>query len=69
MKKIMITGITGFIGSHLAERLLEEGDCKIYGMCRWRSPRDNLINIYDKVNLFDADLTDLSSLISSESNL
>lgn len=61
---ILITGITGFVGSHLAEYIvdLKEGH-KIYGLCRWRSPKDNLENIYDKVELVEGDLTDLSVLI------
>lgn len=62
--RILITGITGFVGSHLAEYILNirEG-YKIHGICRWRSPRDNLANIYDKVALHEADLQDISSLI------
>lgn len=59
-----MTGITGFVGSHLAEYIidLDEGH-QIYGLCRWRSPRDNLLNIYDKITLLDADLCDLGALI------
>jgi len=64
--RILITGITGFVGSHLAEYILSLNEQHaIYGICRWRSPKDNLVNIYDKVTLFEADLTDLSSLIRS----
>ena len=61
--KILISGITGFVGSHLAEYILslEEGH-EIHGFCRWRSPKDNLEKIYNKVILHDADLVDLSSL-------
>jgi GDP-mannose 4,6-dehydratase len=62
--KALITGITGFVGSHLAEYILslKEGH-KVFGICRWRSSRDNLAKIYRQVNLKEADLTDLSSLI------
>ena len=43
MKKVaLITGITGMVGSHLADFLLENTDWKIIGMCRWRSPMDNV---------------------------
>ncbi len=64
--RILITGITGFVGSHLAEYIsnLKERH-EISGICRWRSPKDNLANIYDKVTLLEADLTDLSALIRS----
>lgn len=62
--KVLITGITGFVGSHLAEYLLRlEEKHEIFGLCRWRSPRENLANVYDKISLIDADLCDLSALI------
>lgn len=62
--KVLITGITGFVGSHLAEYVLGLNDGhKAYGLCRWRSPRDNLTNIYNKITLLEADLCDLSALI------
>lgn len=62
--KVLITGITGFVGSHLAEYILglNEGH-EIYGICRWRSPKDNLINVYNKISFLEADLCDLSALI------
>lgn len=61
---ILITGITGFVGSHLAEYILSlKRKHKVYGICRWRSPRDNLANIYREVTLLESDLSDLSALI------
>ncbi|MEA2098280.1 MAG: GDP-mannose 4,6-dehydratase, partial [Patescibacteria group bacterium] len=44
----MITGITGMVGSHLADFLLSNTDWDIYGMCRWRSPLDNVENLLDR---------------------
>ena len=41
-KKVLITGITGMVGSHLADYLLKNTNWKIYGLCRWRSPLDNV---------------------------
>ena len=32
--KVLITGITGMVGSHLADYLLEKTDWEIHGMCR-----------------------------------
>ena len=53
------------MGSHLAEYLLnEQSGHEVYGIKRWRSPRNNISNIEDKVTLFDGDLNDLSSLIT-----
>ena len=42
--RILITGISGFTGSHLAEYLLDEGKHEVYGMIRWRSDRQNIIS-------------------------
>ncbi len=63
---ILITGVTGFVGSHLAEYILglnENHD--VYGISRWRSPKDNLVNIYNDIKILEADLCDLGSLIRS----
>lgn len=62
--RALITGITGMVGSHLAEFLIDRTDWDIYGMCRWRSPLDNLetliprINRQDRVHLLYGDLRD-----------
>ncbi|MBU0491466.1 MAG: GDP-mannose 4,6-dehydratase [Chloroflexi bacterium] len=40
--KVLITGISGFAGSHLAEYLIARGDVEVYGLVRWRSKLDNL---------------------------
>lgn len=67
-KTALITGITGMVGSHLADYLLEHTDWEIYGMCRWRSPLDNIshllprINNKDQVHLVYGDLRDSISM-------
>ena len=61
--KILITGITGFIGSHLADYILDNNLGNVYGIKRWRSPTQNIEHILNKVSLYDCDLTDLHSLI------
>jgi len=43
--RVLITGITGMAGSHLAEFLLDRADVEIYGTMRWRSRLDNLEDI------------------------
>ena len=66
--RALITGITGMVGSHLAEFLLERTDWDVVGMCRWRSPLDNLSNIAwrinagDRVSLLYGDLRDTMSI-------
>jgi len=68
--KVLITGITGMVGSHLADFLLSETDWDIYGMCRWRSPLDNVSHLMDRANRSDrlkflsADLRDSISLMN-----
>jgi len=42
MGRALITGITGTVGSHLADYLLAHTDWEIYGLCCWRSPLDNI---------------------------
>lgn len=67
-KRVLITGITGMVGSHLADYLLEHTDWDIWGMCRWRSPLDNIsglvprINAKDRVFLVYGDLRDTLSI-------
>lgn len=66
--KALITGITGMVGSHLADFLLANTDWDIYGMCRWRSPLDNVEHLLDRANKKDrvhfinGDLCDYISL-------
>ena len=68
MKRALITGISGMVGSHLADYLLAKTDWQIYGMARWRSPLDNLsqltgeINNGERVHLLYGDLEDEISL-------
>ncbi len=64
MTRAFITGITGMVGSHLADYLYAHTDWEIIGMARWRSPLDNLaglaaaINDGKRVRLIYADLRD-----------
>ncbi|MBC2655643.1 GDP-mannose 4,6-dehydratase [Pseudomonas sp. MSSRFD41] len=67
-KKILITGITGQVGSQLADYVLENTDFDVFGMMRWQESMDNLyhltnrINRKDRISLCYADLNDYSSL-------
>lgn len=63
IKKVLITGITGFVGSHLADYILiNHPDVKIIGFLRWRSPKDNIKHIINKIQLEYGDLADLTSI-------
>src|SRR5258705_5358859 len=59
---VLITGITGFAGSHLADYILTRGDSKVTGILRWRSRTENIEQLRDKVRLVECDLRDASSV-------
>jgi GDP-mannose 4,6-dehydratase len=67
-KRAFITGITGMVGSHLADFLLDHTDWDIYGLLRWRSPLDNIKHLLPRVNgkdrlfLLYGDLRDSDSI-------
>ncbi len=69
-KRALITGITGMVGSHLADFLLEKTDVEVFGMCRWRSPLDNVEHLLPRVEKKDrlkflyGDLNDYASLVN-----
>ena len=69
MKNALITGVTGMVGSHLADYLLEHTDWNVSGMCRWNDDLDNIehlmptINNQDRMRLLYGDLNDLVSLL------
>ncbi|MBQ9273345.1 MAG: GDP-mannose 4,6-dehydratase [Succinivibrio sp.] len=69
MTTALITGITGMVGSHLTDYLLQNTDWNIVGVCRWRSPLDNVSHLLNRANKGDrltfsyADLNDQMSLI------
>lgn len=57
----LITGISGFVGSHLAEFLLKSG-LEVHGMIRWRSRTENIEHIRAKLHLIEADMRDAHSI-------
>jgi len=57
--KVLITGITGFAGSHLADLLLSMGNSEIYGLKQWNLTRmRNTHHIAHKINWVECDITD-----------
>lgn len=61
--RVLITGITGFAGSHLADYILaNHPDVKVFGTRHWRSRLDNVKHFMDKVTLIECDLKDASSI-------
>lgn len=62
MVKDIITGIGGFVASHLADLLLEKGE-EVYGTYRWTEDLSNINHIRDKINLIPMDLNDAWSCL------
>lgn len=59
---VLITGITGFVGSYMAEYLLQElPESQIFGTIRWRSRTENIEFLSQTVKLIECDLKDYSS--------
>jgi GDP-4-dehydro-6-deoxy-D-mannose reductase len=59
--RVLITGITGFAGSHLADLCLTKKGVELYGIVRWRSRTENIEHIWDRVKLIECDLRDATS--------
>jgi nucleoside-diphosphate-sugar epimerase len=61
--RILLTGITGYLGSHLAKAILNRGD-EVIGLKRRSSSLNRIDNILPKLVLHDLEDTDLSVLLS-----
>lgn len=68
----LITGITGMVGSHLLDFLLDNTDWEIWGLARWRSPMENISGHFNQMNQTDSrihliygDLNDTVSLVTA----
>lgn len=59
--RILITGITGFVGSHLAEWALAQG-AEVVGSLRWRSKTEHIEHLRDRLTLVESDLRDVLSV-------
>lgn len=68
MKRVLITGMTGFVGSHLAEFLLDKG-FEVHGIERPRSRNENIVHIRNKIKLHEADIRDSASIRTTIKNI
>tara|TARA_B100000212_G_scaffold341360_1_gene324334 strand:- start:1112 stop:2128 length:1017 start_codon:yes stop_codon:yes gene_type:complete len=64
----LISGVTGMVGSHLVDFLVDNTNWNIHGICRWRSPIENIENHIGLINkgnrflLHYCDIRDLEAL-------
>ncbi|MEK6208508.1 MAG: GDP-mannose 4,6-dehydratase [Chloroflexota bacterium] len=61
MLRVLITGITGFAGSHLAEHLVSRGD-EVHGLAHEGPPFANLAAVQDRVRIHEGDITRLEDV-------
>ena len=61
--RVLITGITGFAGSHLAEYILDHHPgVEVFGIRRWRSRIENVEHLLDKIQILECNIVDASSV-------
>lgn len=61
MLRVLVTGITGFAGSHLAEHLVSRGD-EVHGLAHEGPPFANLAAVQDRVRIHEGDITRLEDV-------
>lgn len=60
--RVLITGVTGFAGSYLAEYLVPRDGVEVWGLKRWNSPLADIAAVQDRLHLVDVDLGDAHSV-------
>ena len=60
MSNILITGVTGFVGSHMADFIIDKTDDVIFATKRWMEDTTNVEHLIDndRFNFIDCDLLD-----------
>jgi GDP-mannose 4,6-dehydratase len=66
MTRVLITGIMGFIGSHLAQKLVDE-NVEVYGVVRRVASRnmDVIHNLLQDITLISGDISDYVSILNA----
>jgi len=60
--RVLITGITGFAGSHLVDYCLTRKDVEVCGIQRWRSRTENIEHCLSDFCMYECDVRDASSV-------
>ena len=61
--RVLITGITGFVGSYMAERALSQG-AEVFGASRGQSSGENIEHLRGRITLIQSNLRDDASVRS-----
>ncbi len=62
-KNILITGVAGFAGSWLAEKICElQPTCQIFGLVRESSSLNNILHIIKRIKILHGDILDTKSV-------
>lgn len=61
MKKVLVTGATGFVGCHLVKKLVEQG-IDVYAVCSVNSMNKNRLAEYKTVNIISCDIENIGKL-------
>jgi len=59
--RVLVTGVTGFAGSHLVEHLVSRGD-EVHGLAHEHPPFANLVAVRDRVRIHEGDITSLEDV-------
>jgi GDP-4-dehydro-6-deoxy-D-mannose reductase len=59
--RVLVTGVTGFAGSHLVEHLVSRGD-EVHGLAHEHPPFTNLVAVQDRVRIHEGDITILEDV-------
>src|SRR5882757_7032486 len=63
MRRVLVTGAGGFIGSNLVDALVERGDCEVLGLDNFATGlRSNLEHSWAAISFFELDLNDQAGL-------
>lgn len=60
--RCLVTGVAGFVGSHMVEFLMKQKNVQIFGVDRWYTRKDNIIHLLGKFEYLEFDMTDFSSV-------
>jgi len=60
--RVLITGVTGFAGSHLVDYCLSKSGIEVFGIQRWRSRTENIEHCMDRFCMYECDVRDASSV-------